>query len=139
MSHEKIDDREGFELAFHYFIEALRVLSHDVEMQCEEMGNYNVPWETRHDVSDGGSALLHLPENYLTKVQNESVAKLVFALNNLPTEAAAPPNMLTTNHLGSIAAMNHPAWGPLRRDAARLLQLLEPAIRQNEAYFAARS
>ena len=29
--------------------------------------------------------------------------------------------------------------GVLRRDAARLLKLIEPAIRRNEAHFAARS
>ena len=135
MATDADDELDIFENSFRVFIFSLEVLSHDAVTQCEEMGNYNTPWEIQRDVAHGGVALLGSSSCYLTWEQTEKVVALSVLLRELPQEAISPPGMLTTNHAGCITAMNHPAWEPLRREAAQLLVLLEPAIKRNEAYF----
>jgi hypothetical protein len=128
-------ERDDFENGFFYFVDALKVLGLDAEAQCEEMGDYNVPWELQHDISEGGLAIARSPAGYLTSEQTNKVLELSSALNDLPKEAIAPPGTLTTSHSGSLTAMNHAAWAPMRQMAAQLLQLLEPAIERNREYF----
>jgi hypothetical protein len=67
--------------------------------------------------------------------QSEKILELVAAVRRLPEEAVNPVYLKTTGSVGCITAMNHPAWAALREDAAKLLQLLDPAIRKNECYF----
>ena len=135
MSPGQIEPSEEFENAFWYFLKALRVLSHDAEAQCEEMDNYNAPWEIQNDVAEGSLALLRSSTSYLTWEQTERMTELATALRALPQEAIAPKGMVTTNHAGCFVAMNHPAWVSLREIAEQLLVLLEPAIKRNEAFF----
>lgn len=135
MSFEENEAHDLFENAFFYYIKALRVLSYDAETQCEEMGNYNTPWELQADVGTSGTYLIRPAASYLTWEQTEKIVELSAALRVLPKEAIAPIGMLMTSHAGCIYAMNHPAWEPLRGEAAQLLALLEPAIKRNEAYF----
>lgn len=135
MSIEGDDAQDNFENSFWYYVKALRVLSHDAETQCEEMGNYNTPWEIRQDVGECGLYLIRPSASYLTWEQTEKIVELSTILEMLPREAVAPVGLLMTSHAGCIYAMNHPAWEPLREDARRLLARLEPAIRRNEAYF----
>jgi len=135
MTYEQPDDREAFETLFLSFTQALQVLSHDAATQCEEMGNYNAPWEIQHDVQDGCFLLLRSPETHLTGEQSEALRDLTEALENLPREAVAPTGMTTTNHEGCLTAMRHPAWISLRERAVPLLQLLVPLIQKNAAYF----
>lgn len=47
-----MSEREAFEHAYHYFAQALEVLTSDPKTQCEKGGNYNVAWELKNDVSD---------------------------------------------------------------------------------------
>jgi hypothetical protein len=137
MASEEMDDHEVFENTFFYFTKALRVLSSDAATQCEDMGNYNTPWEIQRDTTSGGLGSLRLSAPYLSWEQAEKIVDLVAALRRLPKEALSVPvpHMKMTGHVGCITAMNHPAWEPLRKEAAQLLVLLEPAIKRNEAYF----
>ena len=135
MTSEKMDAREEFENCFLHFVDALRVLSHDAAKQCEEMGNYNTPWEIQRDASGGGLGSLRLSAPYLSWDQAEKIVDLVAALRRLPKEALSVPHMKMTSHVGCITAMNHPAWEPLRKEAEALVALLKPAIERNEAYF----
>lgn len=135
MTYEQSDDRDVFETLFLSFIRALHMLSNDAATQCEKMGNYNVPWEIQHDVQDGCLLLLQSPEIRLTEEQSIKLKGLAEALGGLPKEAVAPTGMVTTNHMGCLTAMKHPAWSPLRKSAARLLELLVPLIQKNAAYF----
>ena len=128
-------DREEFENCFLHFVDALRVLSHDAATQCEEIGNYNTPWEIQHDASGGGLGSLRLSALYLSWEQAEQIVDLVASLRRLPQEALSVPHMKITSQVGCITGMSHPAWEPLRKEAEQLLQLLEPAIQRNEAYF----
>ncbi|HET6555228.1 MAG TPA: hypothetical protein VFG49_17010 [Dyella sp.] len=128
-------EQDDFENAFFYFVDALKTLGLAAEAQCDQMGNYNVPWELRHDVSEGAMAITQAPISYLGIEQATRVMELVSALNALPDEAIAPPGTLTDNHEDSLKAMRHPSWEPIRRQAIGVLQLLEPAIERNNRYF----
>ncbi|QAU24565.1 hypothetical protein EO087_11675 [Dyella sp. M7H15-1] len=137
MTSEEMDAREEFENCFLHFVQALQVLSHDADTQCEEMGNYNTPWEIQRDTAGSGLGSLRLSAPYLSWGQAEKIVDLVAALRRLPKEALSVPvpHMKMIGHAGCITAMNHPAWEPLRKEATQLLVLLEPAIKRNEAYF----
>jgi hypothetical protein len=128
-------EQDDFENAFFYFVDALKTLALEADEQCEQMGNYNVPWELRHDVSEGAMAITQAPTSCLDVEQVSRVTELVSALNALPGGAIAPPGTLTDNHAGSLMAMEHPSWGPIRRQAAGLIRDLEAAIQRNNKYF----
>lgn len=128
-------EQDDFENGFFYFVDALKILEMNAEAQCEHVGNYNVPWELQHDVSEGGMAIVRSPASYLTPEQADKVTELSVALNGLPQEAIAPPGMLTSDHVGSLMAMNHASWAPMRQQATQLLQLLDSAIQKNKSYF----
>lgn len=135
MASEEMDARENFENCFLHFVIALRVLSHDATAQCEKMGNYNTPWEIQRDIVDGGLGSLRLLGPYLSWEQAEKIVDLIAALRRLPKDALSVLHLKMTTHVGCITAMNHLAWQPLRTEAAQLLQLLQPAIERNNAYF----
>jgi hypothetical protein len=128
-------EQDDFENGLFYFVDALKILEMNAEAQCEHVGNYNVPWELQHDVSESGVALVRSSASYLSHEQADKVIELSLALNSLPQEAVAPPGVLTSDHAGSLMAMNHAAWAPLRQKAAQLLLLLGSAIQKNESYF----
>ena len=135
MSSDDTNSREEFENCFLHFVTALQVLSRDATRQCDEMDNYNAPWEIRDDAASGGLGSLRLSAPYLSWEQAEKIVDLVAGLRRLPKEALSVSHMKMTGHVGCITAMNHPAWEPLRKEAEQLLQLLEPAIKKNGAYF----
>lgn len=99
------------------------------------MGSYNTPWEIQRDTTSGGLGSLRLSARYLSWEQAEKIVDLVAGLRRLPKEALSVPHMNMTGHIGCITAMSHPAWEPLRKEAAQLLVVLAPAIKRNEAYF----
>jgi hypothetical protein len=135
MSFASDEEHDLFENSFFYYVKALLILSHNADTQCEEMGNYNTPWEIQADVGTSGIYLIRPAASYLTWEQTEKIVELSAALKALPREAIAPIGMLMTSHAGCLYAMNHPAWEPLRERAKELLVLLESAIKRNQAYF----
>lgn len=132
---EEMSVEEGFEHALFYFLEALRTLELSAEEQCEIMGNYNVAWEMQHDVSDPISPMLACSASYFTESQSAALLRLEVAMKELPDEALYPEGLRTTGYEGSITAMRHPDWEPLRIQARDLLRILEPVIQRNSAYF----
>jgi len=120
---------EQFANAYCHFVEALKVLAEDADAQCVLMGNYNVAWEIKHDVS-AGFWLLNLPSE-LTQRERDGIAGIVTALDQIP-----PPVLEgDTTAAGNQRAMHHPCWVPLRARAAALLTLLSGATSRNEAFF----
>lgn len=117
------------------FLKALRILELSAEEQCERMGNYNVAWEIQEDVSAPVRGMVSSSAAYFTEAQSVGLVRLAGALKELPDEAIAVAGLATTSHEGSIAAMRHPSWAPLRMQASELLRLLAPAIEINAAYF----
>ena len=93
MSFEENEAHDLFENAFFYYIKALRVLSYDAETQCEEMGNYNTPWELQADVGTSGTYLIRPAASYLTWEQTEKIVELSAALRVLRKCSCALPNL----------------------------------------------
>ncbi|RDU94539.1 hypothetical protein [Trinickia dinghuensis] len=120
---------EQFANAYYHFIEALKILAEDADVQCDLMGNYNTAWEIKHDVS-AGLLLLNLP-NRLAEQERDAIAAIVTALDQIPATVLEGD----TTTAGSLRAMNHSCWVPLRAHAAELLNLLSSATSRNEAYF----
>lgn len=133
--NEKISVEESFENSLFYLLEALRILELSAEGQCEAMGNYNVAREMQLDVSGPISPLITCSASYFTDAQASALLGLEAAMKGLPDEALFPDGLRTTSYEGSIAAMRHRAWEPLRARASELLQTLEPVIQRNAAYF----
>ena len=125
-----ISDEESYQNAFYYFIEAVKVLSEPAERQCELMGNYNVPWELKDDVS-AGLYLINNPASKLTEGQRLAIQQLISELNQIPDSVINAKNTPENN----LVAMQKPVWEPLRKQAAELLCTLETATKSNEKYF----
>lgn len=130
---EEISEEEGFANAFFYFIKALRILAADADTQCKRMGNYNVAWELKSDVS-AGAYLLSLPGGALTQEEKDGIAAIVVALNGLPASLLVAATTEDTNK----KAMDDPSWTPLRARASELLKVLAGATARNEAFLAGR-
>jgi hypothetical protein len=133
--NEEMADEEWFEHELFYFLKALRVLEMNAEDQCDAMGNFNVAFEMQLDVSGPAVAMAASPISYFTEAQAAELLRLADALKKLPEEALFPKGLNVRSHEGSITAMSHPSWAPLRVQARDLLKVLEPAIQRNVAYF----
>jgi hypothetical protein len=131
---DEMHGQELFETAFDHFVAALRVLSHDAETQCDEMGSYNTPGEIQFDVVGSGLGILRISAEWLDWAKAEKLLDLVAGIRRLPSEALYVPHLSMTSREGCLVAMGHPAWAPLRSDAAMLLTLLAPEIERNERY-----
>ncbi|WAL82539.1 hypothetical protein OYT13_22730 [Pandoraea sp. XJJ-1] len=121
---------EEFANSFYYFVKALKILAADADSQCDLMGNYNVAWELKDDVS-AGLCMLTLPSGELTKQQQDGIVGIVTALDEIPDSVLEGGTTAAVNK----RAMHHPCWIPLRTRAAELLTLLSSATSRNEAFF----
>jgi hypothetical protein len=128
---EKISEEEAFANGFFYFVKALKTLAADADTQCKRMGNYNVAWELKDDVSAGGY-LLNLPGAPLTQEEKDGIVAMVAALNNLPASLL----VAATTEAANKKAMSDPSWEPLRARASELLKVLAVATARTEAFLA---
>lgn len=126
---DELTPEEQFANSYLYFVKAIEVLAADADTQCLIMGNYNVAWEIKDDVS-AGLCLLSLP-GPLTQQERDGIAGIVAALDQIPASVLKG----ITNAAGNKRAMDDPCWAPLRIRATELLILLSSATSRNEAYF----
>ncbi|WP_155754867.1 hypothetical protein [Burkholderia anthina] len=120
---------EEFANSYYYFVEALKILAADADSQCDVMGNYNVAWELKYNVS-AGLCMLTLPSRELTKQQRDGIAQIVAALDEIPASVLGGGTTASINK----RAMHHPCWMPLRTRAAELLTLLSGVTSRNEEF-----
>jgi len=129
---EKISEEEAFANAYHYFVEALKVLALDADTQCKRMRNYNVAWEIKDDVCRG-VGILSLPgAQGLTSEEKYGINALLTALKELPASLL----VAAATEAANKKAMSHPSWAPLRVRASELLSLLAATTTRNEVYLA---
>lgn len=131
---EEISEKEAFANGFFYFVKALKILAADADVQCKRMGNFNVAWELKDDVS-AGAYLLNLPGAPLTQGEKDGIVALVAALKELPASLLISAATEEANR----KVMNDPRWIPLRARAAELLRLLAAATARNEEFLAGRN
>ncbi|WP_321863545.1 hypothetical protein [Burkholderia cenocepacia] len=120
---------EEFANSYYYFAEALKILAADPDFQCDAMGNYNVAWELKYNVS-AGLCMLTLPSRELTEQQRDGIAQIVAALDEIPASVLGGGTTAAINK----RAMHHPCWIPLRARAAELLTLLSDVTSRNEEF-----
>lgn len=125
----ELSPEEQFANSYYYFVKALKILAAEADRQCALMGNFNVAWEIKHDVS-AGLWLLNLPSN-LSQQERDGISGIVAALEQIPASVFEGGATATANR----RAMKHPCWIPLRARASELLTLLSSATSRNEAFF----
>ena len=113
---------------------ALIALASDPQTACDAMGNYNAPWEIQDELINYGY-LANSKALALDAEQRDGMLKLAEELKLLPSEAIAPVGAIMTSPAGCLQAMQHSAWKPLRTQAVRLAELLEPAFDRSEDFF----
>jgi hypothetical protein len=118
-----------FHNGFRVFLEALSLLAKPAEVQCEEMGDYNVAWELRDDVS-AGEYLAKSNFGQLSPAEAAAIISFMPALKSVPVSELPAGSGRSAN----LAAMQHASWAPLRTQAANLLVLLGPATQRNASY-----
>ncbi len=116
---DPIGTDEAFNLGLHYFRKALEVMSADPDTQCRVMGDFNVAYELRDDVSSG-VWLLEVAEDRLTDDQK----KAIWQIGKLLRKIEASVLSSATTHEENVTAMQNPCWTTIRAQAADLLALL---------------
>jgi Asp-tRNA(Asn)/Glu-tRNA(Gln) amidotransferase C subunit len=126
------DLQETFEQELNLFIGFLEVMAMEPVEQCEVWGNYNVAWELVTDLKNKGLIISTYECSYLTEYQKEEVKNFINSLSSVPETFLIQATTATEN----IKAMCHPVWEPIRKDAAKLIKILQSAVVRNNEYFA---
>ncbi|WP_156383504.1 hypothetical protein [Pseudoxanthomonas sp. Root65] len=129
---QQISVLEASHLAYDVFIFTVETLSCLPEEQCEAMGDYNTAWELRDDALAGhyliGSGLF-------TEHQESAVLTFLAAVHPVPVDDMPAGSGRVPN----LAAMQHPAWEPIRSLSKDLLATLASATEANRAFLAAQT
>jgi hypothetical protein len=123
-----MDEEEKYNHIFFYFIKALRILAMDAESQCDAEGNFNVAQELQYEILCGRYVI---GKGKLNNSEEKAVAAVTSAIETVPDSALK----FAEGHAPNVQNMRHPAWIPIRAEAASLLQLLDSRIAENSAYF----
>ena len=116
---ENITADESYAASYRVFWNAVSMLALDANGQCESMGNYNVAWELKDDVS-AGRYLFNSTACPLSSAQKQGINDLIYSLQSVPCELLAQ----AISALENQKTMNHSCWAPLRVKAAQILQTL---------------
>lgn len=122
-----ITDEEEFHSSFRVFLNAVEMLAASPEEQCQLMGNYNVAWELKEDVSTGKYLV---GRGFLSEEQESWVSALVAACGAVNTQVLPAGSGLEVN----LLAMRHPGWEPLRFLANEVVIRLASFSAQNSRY-----
>ena len=110
-----VSDLEAFQNAYLYFVSAVGTLAASPEQQCEWMGDFNVAWELKDDVSAGKFLV---GREMLSPAQENAILRLVSSLQAIPSSVLPAGSGREVN----LKAMQDPSWSSLRVEAARLLK-----------------
>lgn len=123
---------EASHLAYDVFIFTVETLASAPEVQCDTIGCYNTASELR----DNALAGHYLVGSGLFSEQQEGAVLLFLAavhgvpVNGMPSGAGRASN---------LAAMQHPAWEPIRALSRNLLTTLASVTALNQAFLSAQS
>ncbi len=121
---EPISHDEFFRQDYRSFINATLILAANALDQCALMGDHNVAWEIKDDVSAGR----HLVGRGKLSLENElPIINLVSALHSIPADVLHAE----TGRASNLRAMNDPSWVPVRELATATLQSLHLFSEQN--------
>ena len=120
-------DADEFHSSYRVFVNALEMLAASPGEQCQLMGNYNVAWELKDDVSAGQYLV---GQGYLSREQEAWVGALVSALAAVDT--LVPP--AGSEKEANLLAMEHPSWEPMRFLAREVIHRLTSFTAENAKY-----
>ena len=120
-------DEDEFHNSFRLYLSSLEMLAATAEVQCELMGNYNVAWELKDEVSAGKFLV---GRGYLSGEQEAWVQALSHALDALNTQVR-PAGASKESYL---SVMSHPGWEPMRYLAKEVIRQLAPLEPINAKY-----
>ena len=123
-----MDAEEKYHQIFSEFAHALRHLAMDAHPQCESEGNFNVAQELKYEILSGRYVI---GKGKLNETEETAIAALTSAVATVPESALT----FAEGRAANVRNMMHPAWTPIRAQAALLLTLLDARIAQNKAYF----
>jgi hypothetical protein len=137
MSDEEISEEELHHMDFSALVNFIEMLSLDPSATCHAMGNYNTAWEMQDDivsriyVVDTKTIALEAP-------LRDAIRLLSLQLQSLPEDALSFSGKMPTCHADCLVTMGHAAWEAPRRQAAKIVEKLQPAKKRSEAYFVTR-
>lgn len=120
-------DEDEFHSSYRIFLNAVEMLSSPAEEQCRLMGDYNVAWELKDDVSAGRYLV---GRGYLSGSQEAWIGSLVGALEIVDAQVLPSGKGREI----SLQAMTAPCWAPLRVIAKEVINQLAPFSRENTKY-----
>jgi hypothetical protein len=126
-----VTGEEAFQYHLHNFLQWVNTLTMEAKELCDAWGNYNVAWELVSDLKEDGSAVITMPCSYLDETQKQEVSAFIKSLDNIPKSLLISATSVAANQ----TAMSDPRWGPYRRAAVILAQILESAAARNKEYF----
>lgn len=126
----QISAEESSHNAYQVFLFTLEALASQAEEQCALMGDFNTAWELRDDALAGRYLI---SSAFFTDEQEAAVLEFLAAIDPVPVNTMPSGAGRTAN----LAAMQHPAWEPIRTLAQQLITVLKPVTRANQAYFKA--
>src|SRR5580658_2690872 len=94
---------------------------------CAE-GNFNVAQELQYEINSGRYVV---GKGKLNPSEEAAFTTLASAVAEVPDSALT----FAEGHLPNVRNMMHPAWTPIRVQAASLLAILSSRIAENNAYF----
>jgi hypothetical protein len=127
-SSQQVSEEEAWHLAYNVFLFTLDALASSSREACEAMGSYNTAWELK---DDGLAGRYLFGRGRLSSEQEIAVAQFLDRLATVPVDDMPGGSGLEPN----LAAMNHPAWEPVRSSAAELLKVLAAVTESNRSYF----
>ena len=124
----QISAEEAWHTEYKVFLFTLEAISRSPIEQCELMGDFNTAWELKHDALCGHYLL---GSGFFTEQQEAAVIEFLTAVDPVPVNDMPSGAGRETN----LAAMQDPAWQPIRSIAQHLLGVLESVTQSNLAYF----
>ena len=120
-------DEEEFHSSYRIFISAVEMLAGTADEQCQFMGDCNVAWELKDDVTAGKFLI---GRGYLSNSQEAWVVALIGALSIADTQILPSGNGRQVN----LQAMESACWQPLQFLAAEVLKQLALFTNENAKY-----
>ncbi len=122
-----IEEADAFHNAFRTYFMAVETLAADPDVQCEQLGDFNVAWELKADIQSGRYLL---KRGHLSAEEEQLVESLAAALEEVNTLALPAGAGRESNR----RAMSHPSWEP-SRSLARIAQPVLARAAQRSAAF----
>jgi L-alanine-DL-glutamate epimerase-like enolase superfamily enzyme len=121
---EAISPEEAFRNGYYYFIEAVESLAADADATCRMMGDFNVAWELKDDVSAGRYLL---GKGFLAAHEEACIAGLLQAVDSVPVNRLPGG----TGRNANLQAMSDSCWDNSRSLAQKALLQLKSFTESN--------